>query len=145
MKLLEKIPLNHVLFVAFIAWFTAQVLKFIIYFIKDKKIDFTRLVGSGGFPSSHTALVTSLATMTGKVSGWKSPVFALACVFCVVVMYDAAGVRRAAGEHAKILNELVNSKYDSEQVTKKLKELLGHTPLEVFAGAVLGIGMGLLL
>lgn len=141
----SNLPINPTLLVASIAWFIAQVLKFIFLFIIDKRVDFTRFVGSGGMPSSHTALCTSMAVAVGRIEGWHSVIFAIACVFSAVVMYDAAGVRRAAGEQAKVLNELMYSHFDPDQISKRLKELLGHTPLEVFAGAILGIALGFLL
>lgn len=141
----SHLPINPTLIVAGISWFVAQALKFIFLLIKDKRVDFTRFVGSGGMPSSHTSLCTAMAVSVGRLEGWNSVVFAVACVFTAVVMYDAAGVRRAAGEQAKVLNELMYSHFDSDQISKRLKELLGHTPLEVFAGAILGITLGFLL
>lgn len=130
---------------AIIAWFIAQVMKMIIVLIKDKKVNFERLIGSGGMPSSHSALVVSLAAAIGLTEGFGSPLFALSTVFALVVMYDAAGVRRAAGQQAAILNKIVDSlvKSDFSRTEKRLKELLGHTPVQVFAGALLGIAVAL--
>lgn len=132
---------SSILFTAILAWFVAQVLKVIIVLIHDKKLDFYRLIGSGGMPSSHSAFVVSLATGVGIKDGIDSTVFAIAFVLAFVVMYDAAGVRRAAGEQAKILNQIVEKWETDDLETKgeKLKELLGHTPLEVFGGTLLGI------
>ena len=131
---------SSILFTTFIAWFAAQVLKVIFVLIKNRKFDFSRFVGSGGMPSSHSAFVVCLATAVGIKEGPMSNLFAVTVVVALVVMYDAAGVRRAAGQQAKILNRLIETwgKTDPAETEKKLKELLGHTPLEVFAGAVLG-------
>lgn len=130
---------------AIISWFAAQVLKVILVLISSKRLDFGRFIGSGGMPSSHSALVCSLTTAIGCTEGMSSGLFAVCVVFSLVVMYDAAGVRRAAGQQAKILNRLVEmwGKEKYSETEKKLKELLGHTPKEVFAGAVLGVAIGL--
>jgi hypothetical protein len=127
------------------AWATAQVLKVFTNYFKAKKFDAERIVGAGGMPSSHTALVVSLAAAIGQQIGWDSPLFALSVVLAGIVMYDAAGVRRAAGKQARILNKLI-SEYHSHHAVRegRLKELLGHTPVEVFAGALLGISMAYL-
>ena len=124
-----------------LSWFIAQLLKVIHTIVKNKRIDFRRFVGSGGMPSSHSSFVTSLAASVGILDGFSGSSFAMAAVFALVVMYDAAGVRRAAGQQAKILNKIVEEweKADFAQTDKRLKELLGHTPKEVFAGALLGI------
>lgn len=131
---------------AIISWFAAQLVKVVLVLISSKKLDFGRFVGSGGMPSSHSALVCSLTTAIGCTEGISSGLFAVCAVFSLVVMYDAAGVRRAAGQQAKILNRLVETwgKVEHSETEKKLKELLGHTPKEVFAGAILGIGIGLI-
>ncbi len=136
---------SSILVTTIIAWFIAQVLKVILVFIKKKKLDFRRLIGSGGMPSSHASFVVSLAASVGLKEGFSSTMFAISVVVALVVMYDAAGVRRAAGQQAKILNMLVDEwgKNNFENTEKKLKELLGHTPTEVFAGALLGIAVAL--
>ena len=136
---------NSVIFTCILAWFIAQALKVIITLVVDKRLDFRRLVGSGGFPSSHASLVTSLATSVGLISGFDSTDFAICTVVALVVMYDASGVRRAAGQQARILNKIIEEWGKSDVIVrdKRLKELLGHTPKEVFAGAVLGILIGL--
>lgn len=128
-----------------ISWFAAQLIKVVLFFIKYRKIDFARFVGSGGMPSSHSALVVSLTTVIGKNSGVNSAEFAICVVLSLIVMYDAAGIRQAAGKQAKVLNRLVHSHRDKLQIDADLKELLGHTPVEVFAGSALGIFIGLLL
>ncbi|MBR4720353.1 MAG: divergent PAP2 family protein [Clostridia bacterium] len=136
---------ESVLVTSILSWFTAQVLKVIFTLIEKKRLDFRRFVGSGGMPSSHSAFVTSLATAVGLQNGFSSTDFAICTVFALVVMYDAAGVRRAAGQQARILNKLVEQweKSDFSDTDKHLKELLGHTPKEVFAGALLGIAIAL--
>ena len=131
---------------AIICWFAAQVIKVITVLVVDRRIDFGRFVGSGGMPSSHSAFVTGLATSVGLSSGFASEVFSIAAVLALVVMYDAAGVRRAAGEQAKILSQLVEEwgKQNYKNTEVRLKELLGHTPLQVTAGAILGIAIAML-
>ena len=137
---------SSVLVTSAIAWFIAQCIKVITVLVKNKKLDFRRFIGSGGMPSSHSSFVVSLATSIGIKDGFASDIFAASAVMALVVMYDAAGVRRAAGQQARILNKLVREweKNDFTQTEKKLKELLGHTPFEVFAGAILGIAVALL-
>jgi hypothetical protein len=139
MRYLQQFFENSVLFTALLGWLTAQVLKIVITW--DKKIDFKRIVASGGMPSSHAAFVMALAMGIGFTEGFNSGSFAISFVVAFVVMYDAAGVRRSAGQQAAILNKIVDafSKADYSSTNKKLKELLGHTPIEVFGGAILGI------
>lgn len=140
MDFIEQIIGNKVLVTCVTAWFIAQLLKIILTYHKSKKIDITRFVGSGGMPSSHTSFVMSLATSIGKLYGFSSPLFALAICFAFVVMYDAAGVRRAAGYQAKVLNMIIDDLAHHKPLgNERLKELLGHTPKEVLAGAILGI------
>lgn len=131
---------------AIICWFAAQVLKVITVLVTDKRIDFGRFIGAGGMPSSHSAFVTGLAVAIGLDSGFSSHMFSIAAVLALIVMYDAAGVRRAAGEQAKILNRLVEDweKRNYQNTEVHLKELLGHTPMQVFAGAILGIAIAML-
>lgn len=137
---------ENVIVTCILSWFIAQLLKVIFTLIKDKRIDFRRFVGAGGFPSSHSSLVTSLATAVGLIKGFGGTEFAITTVFALVVMYDAAGVRRAAGQQARILNKIVEEweHADFAKTDKRLKELLGHTPKEVFAGAILGIVIALI-
>lgn len=118
----------------------AQLLKFIGHFFKTKKVDFQVLATTGGMPSSHTAGVISLSTTVGFICGFDSVEFAIALGYSLVVMYDAAGLRRATGKIAACLNKMREDFYANRQLpTERLKELLGHTPLEVFVGALLGI------
>lgn len=137
MEFFREIGANSVLWTAILGWFVAQVIKFILVLISSKSLDFGRLVGSGGMPSSHSSIVSAMAAAVGFERGFDSIEFAICTVVAFVVMYDACGVRRSAGQHAKILNGILQK--DGEQTTKALKELLGHSPLEVFAGALLGI------
>ncbi|MCR4718592.1 MAG: divergent PAP2 family protein [Firmicutes bacterium] len=137
---------ESVLVTSILSWFAAQVIKVFFSLIQNKRFDFRRLVGSGGMPSSHASFVTSLATAVGLEKGFSGTEFAICAVFALVVMYDAAGVRRAAGQQARILNKLMEEweKSDFSHSDKHLKELLGHTPKEVFVGALLGITIALL-
>ena len=136
---------NYVLWVAVIGWLSAQLLKVLFYGIKHRTFSLERLMGAGGMPSSHTSTVTSLAVAIAKVHGLGSPLFAIALVLAGIVMYDASGVRRAAGEQAKVLNRLLFEQHGPDETQKMLKELLGHTPLEVFGGAVLGVALALII
>ena len=129
--------------VPFGVWFFIQLFKLIYDLVTTKQFNFKRILGAGGMPSSHSAVVTSLSTMIGISEGIESPMFALSVIFAFIVMYDAAGVRRAAGKQAKILNEIVNTPgLSGVQVTGKLQEALGHTPIQVFVGAIIGIIVG---
>ncbi|MCL2099290.1 MAG: divergent PAP2 family protein [Oscillospiraceae bacterium] len=132
---------NYALICSLMGWLIASVAKIIIGLAKEKRLDFRKIYGSGGMPSSHSSTVSALATAVAKIDGLQSTNFAIAFMFAFIVMYDASGVRRAAGEQARILNQLVNNLSDNKPayLTKKLKELIGHTPLEVIVGALLGI------
>jgi len=135
---------NLVLDLAVIAWLIAQVLKVIINYTAHKTIELNLLLSSGGMPSSHSALVCACAMTVGRLDGFTSTTFAIAVVLSLVVMYDACNVRRAAGEQAKILNYIVDhwDEMSPAMVGEELKELLGHTPLQVFMGALLGLAVG---
>lgn len=133
------------LIVPFGVWFCIQLFKVIWDLVVTHKFDFKRILGAGGMPSSHSAVVTSLATMIGKSQGINSPIFALSVIFACIVMYDASGVRRAAGKQAKLLNKLIETPGLSNiQVQERLVEVLGHTPTEVIVGAIIGIIVGLI-
>lgn len=134
---------NLVLGTAMLAWFIAQFLKVILYSINEKHLDFSRMIGAGGMPSSHAAFVVAMSFAIGYQTGFDSAVFALSAAFALVVMYDAAGVRRAAGTQAKLLNRMVVDLIEEGHLPQYelLKELLGHTPVEVFAGAALGVAV----
>ena len=135
-----------VLLIAVAAWAAAQVLKLLIATAVYRKFDITYLTTGGGMPSSHSALVCAAAISTGIGSGFDSPVFAVSAVVAFIVMYDAAHVRRETGEQAKVLNYIMSTWEEKrpEQFEAELKELIGHTPLQVTVGAVLGVAMGLL-
>ena len=122
-----------------IAWFIAQFIKVIIVLIRDRKFDVERFVGSGGMPSAHSAFVVSLSIAVGITEGFGSAVFSVSMVLALIVMYDATGIRRAAGEQAKLLNQIVGKWGRKEFPDVELKELLGHTPYEVIMGALVGI------
>ena len=128
-----------------VAWFTVQIFKLLADCIVNRRINFRRFVETGGMPSSHSAVVTSLMTAIGLAEGFSSPMFAISFVFSFIVMYDAAGVRRAAGKQAAILNQLIYSKQVKVDTNEKLKELLGHTPIQVLVGAIYGIVVGYLI
>lgn len=146
MQVLVEILNNKVLVIPFLVLIITQIFKTIYFSIKNKKLDLFTLLTTGGLPSSHSALVSSLATVVLKVNGAGSAEFAIAVILAIIVMYDASGIRKAAGEHAKILNEMMEEKeYYSSKEYKKLKELLGHTKLEVFIGLLTGIFLTIVL
>lgn len=124
-----------------LAAFTGQIIKFIIFTIQTKKINFKIFTTTGGMPSTHSAAVIALSTIVGILEGFDSIIFALSLGFSLIIMYDAAGLRRAAGKTAACLNKVMEEMYnhDLEAVGGKLKELLGHTPLEVWVGAAYGL------
>ncbi|MGL5257499.1 MAG: divergent PAP2 family protein [Proteocatella sp.] len=130
---------NQVLTVTFFGWFIAQLLKVIFVLISTKSLDISRFVGSGGMPSSHSSLVTSMTTAIGMTEGFGSSIFALAFGVSCIIMYDAAGVRYAVGTQAKILNQIISDIQEHKFREEKLKELIGHTPIEVIVGGVLGV------
>ena len=131
--------------IPFIVWFLIQTYKVIYDLVTTKKFNFKRILGAGGMPSSHSAVVTSLATMIGKSEGINSPIFGLAIIFAFVVMYDACGVRRAAGKQAALLNKIVETPgLTGVQVSERLVEVLGHTPTQVIVGALIGVVVGLI-
>ena len=147
MTFLAEVISNKILLTAFLGWLVAQILKVLIVCIKDKRLDFTRLIGSGGMPSSHSSFVTALSTAVTYECGADSPLFAVCVVLSFIVMYDASGVRRETGRQAEILNDIIeNIGKDTPAVMgKRLKELIGHTPFQVFMGALLGIGIGIFM
>lgn len=134
---------NQVLWVALAASAIAQILKLIIDIARHRKLNFRVLVETGGMPSSHSALVAALATGVGQTKGWNSIEFAIALIFAFIVMYDAAGVRQAAGKQARILNQIVEEFFQEghELAESRLKELLGHTPIQVIVGSALGVAI----
>jgi uncharacterized protein len=137
---------NKVIVAGILGWTAAQFLKVITNAFMIKKFDLSRLIGSGGMPSSHSGFVMAVAVKTGMVVGFDSPIFAVAISFALIVMYDAAGVRRAAGHQAKVINQIINDLSHRKGIQQdKLKELIGHTPFEVIAGAILGIIIGIIV
>ena len=143
MNVFVDIVTNKCIYLPVCLWAVVQVTKIIIEYIKTKKINLRRLVGAGGMPSSHSAIVCSLASCVGKQYGFDSGVFAIAFIMALIVMYDATGVRRAAGKQAAILNKMLETPQMSKiEVQGKLVELLGHTPIQVFVGAIIGFVVG---
>lgn len=133
---------NDVLWTVVAAWFTASLLKVIFYSIQKKEINFRRLIGNGGMPSTHSASVVSLAIAVGFKEGWDSTAFAISFVLAVIVMIDASGVRLAASKHAKALNEITEEVFkDGQFHYEKFNELLGHTPTQVFVGGLIGVAV----
>lgn len=146
MEFLIEIINNKYIYVPFLLWFFIQCFKVVWDLVKTKKFNFKRVLGAGGMPSSHSAVVCSLATLVGKNIGFSSPEFGIAFILAIIVMYDAAGVRRAAGKQAKLLNKIVATPgLSALQVQEKLVEILGHTPLEVIVGAIIGVIAGLII
>jgi uncharacterized protein len=137
---------NRILVASFIAWVIAQLTKTIYELIRYRELRLNRLVSSGGMPSSHSALVMGLATATGRIAGFDSAAFAISLVLAVIVMYDAAGVRRAVSIQARILNQMIDEAFQGKPFAeKRLRELIGHTPTQVIVGGLLGIGVALLV
>ena len=148
MNWFQELLSNGFLLVALSSWFWAQLIKTIIHAIVTKKLDWTRLVGDGGMPSGHSATVSSLATATSLVYGPGSFQFAMAVIFAIVVCKDAMGVRLETGKQAVIINDIVesfNALMSEKLMDAKLKEFVGHTPLQVIAGILLGVGNALVM
>ena len=146
----DVLNLNPILTVALLAWFVAQVLKTLINFILLGKLQLERMWGDGGMPSAHSATVCAMVIATARSEGLGSAIFAVAAVVAIITMHDAMGVRRETGEQAKVLNKMIEQWID---VTEKnapflqnmhLKEMVGHTPLQVLAGFVVGCVVGAL-
>ena len=137
--------MNKTLLISFISLFLAQFIK--IFTIKPFSL--TSIIGSGGFPSSHSSFVATLSTLIGLKHGFNSDLFTIVLIFSLIVTYDAGGVRKAVGDQANVLNNLINHlnvkniERDPELLKEDLKELIGHTPLEVFAGVILGVSIAL--
>ena len=145
---LEALMGNTLLINAVTGWFVAQVLKTLIHAWVNKGFDPERLIGSGGMPSSHASTVCAMAVSAGKEYGVGSPVFAVTAILAIIVMHDAMGVRLETGKQAKLLNQILDSfkTLEGKKLTEeKLKEFVGHTPLQVLMGAILGIWIGWLM
>ncbi len=144
MRELTELIHNDVLICSIAAWAIAQIFKVFTNFYVVREFDLKRLVGDGGMPSAHSATVTSLSVMTGWVAGYDSVAFAVSMMFSIIVMRDALGVRREAGKHAASIKDIADAlnkgflSNDSEIRTENLKLLVGHTPLQVFLGALVG-------
>jgi acid phosphatase family membrane protein YuiD len=140
---------NRILLIAFIAWILAQTAKVIIYWIVNRKFVLERFFGDGGMPSSHSAVVASLATATGLECGWNSPLFAVAAILAIIVMHDATGVRQETGKQAKVINDIVKmlEARGRGELTpaETLKEFVGHTGPQVLVGAFGGIAVAVVM
>ena len=146
MDYLSEFFKNYIFWTSAASWIIAQSVKVLLGVVREKKFNFRWFVGAGGMPSSHAAWTSSLSTSIGITYGFDSAIFAVTLVFALVVMFDAQGVRRASGRQAVILNKMLDDIYWQKKMDdNKLKELLGHTPVQVFAGAILGILVSLLL
>lgn len=134
---------NKYIYIPLLTWLCIQIFK-VLYDLKvTKKFNFKRILGAGGMPSSHSAVVMSLAILIGREQGFGSSIFALSLIFAIVVMYDATGVRRAAGKQARLLNKIIDTPgLSGLEVQERLVEVLGHTPVQVFVGAFIGIIVG---
>ncbi len=133
-------PEGKAFLAVFLAWILAQTVKVILGVIREKRFNFRWLVSTGGMPSTHSAAVAALATVVGFYYGFGSIIFAITIVFALVIMFDAAGVRRNVGRQASVLNQIIDDIYEKGEIKEtRLRDLLGHTPVEVFVGATLGI------
>ena len=144
MRILQQLLTNYILIAAFVSWMTSQLIKTVLTLRTTRKFVPERIFGAGGMPSAHTAMVCSLLIGIGRACGPSSAEFALAVAFAAVVIYDAMGVRRAAGEQAKVINRMIGlwEEKGLDVADKELKEYLGHTPMEVLGGAMIGILVG---
>lgn len=143
MNILAEIVTSKYLYIPILVWFGIQLFKVIWDLIETKKFNFKRILGAGGMPSSHSAVTMCLAVMVGKADGFGSTSFAISLILAIVVMYDAAGIRRAAGKQARLLNKIVNTPgLTNLEVQERLVEVLGHTPVQVIVGAFIGIIVG---
>ncbi len=141
MSVIKQLLENRILWIGVLSWFVAQATKVVLTLIVEKRLDWSRMTGLGGMPSSHTSVVVSVTVAVGIRMGFNSAMFAISAAMALITMTDAMGVRRQAGKQAQVLNrvvqELVENGGDLPEET--LKELLGHTPLQVFVGGVLGL------
>lgn len=145
MNIIVSIINNKYIYVPLVLWFIIQSFKVISDLVTTRKFNFKRILGAGGMPSSHSAVVVSLAVLIGKYEGVDTSLFAIALVFAFIVMYDAAGVRRAAGKQAKLLNKIIETPgLSTLEVHEKLVEVLGHSPIQVIVGAIVGVIAGII-
>ncbi|MBI3912094.1 MAG: divergent PAP2 family protein [Armatimonadetes bacterium] len=147
MNTFHQVTHNQPLVSAFAAWASAQVIKVILFSVLERRFSWRKLMQTGGLPSAHSAFVVGLALGVGFKDGFAATTFAIATVLALVVMYDALSIRREAGKHADILNDMLLLSFiqDAFKEREALRELLGHTPLEVFAGALIGIGASIIV
>ena len=149
LTMISEICGNKIIQTGAVAWVISQILKTILHLIVNKKIVWERLFGDGGMPSSHSATVTSVAAATGFTAGWGSPVFGVAVFMAIVVMHDARGVRRETGKQAVVINDMIElfEKMGAGNLTPEqtLKEFVGHTPLQVIAGRLIGLCNALIM
>ena len=138
---------NPIIDCGMLAWFLAQLIKVMLDLVLLGRLDVRRFFSSGGMPSSHSALVVACTAAIGKLTGVQGPLFALAVILSAVVMYDACNVRRSAGDTARLVNKLLEhmEQLTAEEFADRLREVMGHTPLQVLVGALLGFGVGLLI
>ncbi|MCC7371584.1 MAG: divergent PAP2 family protein [Chloroflexi bacterium] len=137
---MSQLMTNDALITASLAWFLAQISKLLIVLLRERTVQLSYLTSAGGMPSSHSAVVVALATRIGMDHGVGSPLFAIAFIFAGVVLYDAAGIRRAVSVQARILNRMLEEVLELKRFNeRRLLELLGHTPFEVFIGSLLGM------
>lgn len=142
---LQQMIENPVLFIGLFSWALAQFIKVPIEYILHRRMNWGLWFSSGGMPSSHSALVTSVMLSIGLLYGFDTPLFALAVTLAMIVVYDAAGVRREAGRHAEKINVLINEFFSGQPISdKQLKEVIGHTPAQVVAGVFMGIAISML-
>ena len=143
MQILNEIISNKCIYIPFLLWLFIQIFKVVTDLLINRKLNIKRILGAGGMPSSHSAIVCSLTSLIGREYGFDSGIFAVSLIMAFVVMYDAAGIRRAAGKQASILNKILDTPgLTTVQVQEKLVEVLGHTPIQVFIGALLGFIVG---
>lgn len=146
MKDFNQIFTNKCIYIPLLLWFVIQAYKVISDLIVNKRLNIKRIIGAGGMPSSHSAVVCSVAMLVGREYGFGSGIFALSMVMAFIVMYDAAGVRRASGKQARILNKILDTPgMSTVEVQEKLIEALGHTPIQVFVGAAIGFIVGAII
>lgn len=138
---------NPIIDCALLAWFLAQLIKVLLELVLLRRFDVSRFASSGGMPSSHSALVVACTTAIGKLYGIEDPIFALSAILSAVVMYDACNVRRSAGDTARLVNQLLEhvERLTAEDFADNVREIMGHTPLQVLMGSLLGLGVGLLV
>ncbi len=142
----NQIVSNPVLQAAVLSWFLAQLIKLVIETYRNKKVDLRILMSAGGMPSSHASSITAAMLGVGLFEGFDTPVFGLAFIISMIVLYDAAGVRRQAGRQAEKINKMINELLKGHPLSQEqLQEVLGHTPFQVFMGFLLGIGVTLVI